>query len=42
MAESSAKRIKLSIEVADENVIKDITDSGDEIIEEYVTNNLIL
>jgi len=34
MAEPSTKRIKLSIEVADEDVIKDITDDGEEIKEE--------
>jgi len=39
MAESSAKRIKLSIEVAEENVIKDITDDGEEIFEEPLSNS---
>ncbi|ORX43736.1 hypothetical protein BCR36DRAFT_335421, partial [Piromyces finnis] len=39
MAESSAKRIKLSIEVAEENVIKDITDNGEEIVEEELSNS---
>jgi len=34
MSESSAKRIKLAIEVAEENAIRDITDDGEEIVEE--------
>jgi hypothetical protein len=39
MSESSAKRIKLAIEVAEENAIKDITDDGEEIVEEKLSNS---
>jgi len=39
MAEPSAKRMKLAIEVAEENVIRDITDNGEEIVEEKLSNS---